>query len=196
MTDWLSYINITRNKRPRQLLVQALPEVKERGTALDLGSGALNDSRFLLSQGFSQVVAVDSAISELQAFELLDVSEELLSHFKFINSTIEDFDFLEAEYDLVNVQFVLPFIDQEKLSDILEKIKKSLKKDGIFVGQFFGVRDSWGDFLQVGVMTEEEAQKCLSDLEIIYFVEEEKNEETATKAIKHWHTFNFIVKKN
>ena len=195
MTDWLNYINITRNKRPRQLLVQALSEVKEREVALDLGSGALNDSRFLLSQGFSQVVAVDSAISELQAFELLDVSDELLSHFKFINSTIEDFIFPEVEYDLVNVQFVLPFIDQKKLFDILEKIKKSLKAGGIFVGQFFGVRDSWGDFLQVGVMNEEEARNNLAGLEIIYFAEEEKNEEAAAKAIKHWHTFNFIVKK-
>ena len=195
MTDWLNYINITRNKRPRQLLVQALSEVKEREVALDLGSGALNDSRFLLSQGFSQVVAVDSAISELQAFELLDVSDELLSHFKFINSTIENFVFSEAEYSLVNVQFVLPFINQEKLSEVLEKIKKSLKPGGIFVGQFFGVRDSWGDFLQVGVMNEEEARNNLAGLEIIYFAEEEKNEEAAAKAIKHWHTFNFIVKK-
>ena len=75
MTDWLNYINVTRNKRPRQLLVQALPEVKERETALDLGSGALNDSRFLLSQGFAQVIAVDNAINETQAFELLDVSD-------------------------------------------------------------------------------------------------------------------------
>lgn len=195
MTDWLNYINITRNKRPRQLLVQALPEVKEREVALDLGSGALNDSRFLLSQGFAQVIAVDNAINETQAFELLDVSDELLSHFKFINSTIEDFVFPEAEYDLVNVQFVLPFIDQEKLSGVLEKIKKSLKPGGIFVGQFFGIRDSWGGFSQVNVLTEEEARNSLAGLEIIYFEEEEKDGETAAKTSKHWHIFNFIVRK-
>lgn len=195
MTDWLNYINVTRNKRPRQLLVQALPEVKERETALDLGSGALNDSRFLLSQGFAQVIAVDNAINETQAFELLDVSDELLSHFKFINSTIENFVFSEAEYSLVNVQFVLPFINQEKLSEVLEKIKKSLKPGGIFVGQFFGIRDGWSGFSQVGVLTEEEARHRLNGLEIIHFEEEEKDGEAITKEAKHCHIFNFIVRK-
>ncbi|MFZ4648637.1 MAG: methyltransferase domain-containing protein [Patescibacteria group bacterium] len=193
--DWLNYINITRNWRPRPLLVEALTKVKNRGVAVDLGSGALNESRFLLCEGFNRVFAVDNAIDATQAYELLAVSDELATHFQFVNSAIEDFPFPTDQNDLVNAQFVLPFIKKEKFSEVLSDLKKSLKADGIFVGQFFGYRDSWAALPSVSVFSENEARSYLSDLEILHFHEEEGDGQTAAKVFKHWHLFHFIAQK-
>lgn len=194
--DWLSYINITRTWRPRQVLIEALPYVAGRESALDLGSGALFDSRLLLSEGFQQVTAIDSAIDETQARELLGVSEELLSHFTFINSAIEDFIFPVNQYDLINAQFVLPFLERDNFDKVMINIKQSLKSGGIFVGQFLGHRDTWAEISRVSVFTEDESRQYLNGLEIIEFREEERNGHTATKVPKHWHIFHFITRKN
>ena len=52
MSHWSQYIAKTKNKSPRPLLVRALSYVKNKNKALDLGAGALNDSRYLLENGF------------------------------------------------------------------------------------------------------------------------------------------------
>ena len=50
---------------PRPLLLNALAYVEFHGRALDLGAGPLNDSRYLLSQGFKKVVALEPASAAL-----------------------------------------------------------------------------------------------------------------------------------
>jgi hypothetical protein len=56
---WTRYSERTKDKPPRELLVQAVTYVQHKGHALDLGPGALNESKYLLEQGFQSVVAVN-----------------------------------------------------------------------------------------------------------------------------------------
>jgi len=71
MSLWPQYIEKTKNKPPRRLLVQALGFVKNKNAALDLGAGAFNDTRYLLQAGFKKVIAVDreETVELMQEFD-------------------------------------------------------------------------------------------------------------------------------
>src|SRR3989344_2815561 len=101
--DWADYFKKTKNQPPRPLLVKALNFVKERNSALDLGAGSLNDSKYLLEQGFKKVTAVDSDPTVLQFAKELNKP-----NFNCVISAFDKFDFPIEEYDLVNTQFALP----------------------------------------------------------------------------------------
>ena len=189
MFDWKGYINTTKNKPPRQLLVQALEYIKNKEIALDLGAGALNESRYLLDCGFKKVIAVDNE-------ENPDLINQINNKaFVFKKIAIGDYDFSENKFSLINAQFVLPFIKKEEIDQIINHIKDSLENGGVFVGQFFGAKDSWGNKPGICVYTEKEVKEFLANLDIIYFQEEEKDGQTAMDGEKHWHIFHFIAKK-
>jgi len=190
MFNWTGYINTTKNKLPRQLLVQALEHAKNREVALDLGAVALNESKYLLNFGFKKVIAIDNE-------ENPDLISEINNNaFSFEKTTIEDYDFPNDCFDLINAQFVLPFVKKDKINKVIIGIKHSLKNDGIFVGQFFGIKDGWNNRAGVCIYTEKEVKDFLSNLDVIYFQEEEKDGQTAMDGEKHWHIFHFIAEKS
>jgi len=136
--NWEKYYEETKEAPPRQSLVRAIEFIQNKEKALDLGSGALNDTRYLLSIGFEHVTAVDKTPVAEQEVEKLPggkVSYEV--------SSFEDFDFQENTYDLINAQYSLPFTSKENFNGVFNSVIKSLKLGGVFVGQFFGDRDEW-----------------------------------------------------
>ncbi len=183
MPNWPKYISLTKNKAPRRLLIEALDFVSHKDSALDLGSGALNDTKYLLTI-FNNVVAVD--IEEAEKINN--------SAFIFNKTKIEDYDFPENTFDLISAQFILPFINKDELARVIEDIKKSLKSDGVFTGQFFGSKDSWSELEDVSVFRREDIEKMLSGFGVIVLREEEKDDLALGGALKHWHIFHFIVK--
>lgn len=189
MSDWQKYVEKTKNQAPRKLLVRALDFVKNKEVALDLGAGALNDSRLLQESGFKKVVALDiEGDSELIGSLDSDI-------FTFEESLIEDYVFPENYFDLINAQFVLLFVDRQKIIRVINDIKKSLKQDGVFVGQLFGPNDSWANNPDISTLTREEVETQFADLEIISLEEAEKDDITALGQAKHWHIFNIIARK-
>ena len=56
---WREYYNRTRNRKPAPLLVEAVSLAK-KGVALDLGAGALPDSKYISKKGF-RVIAIDNS---------------------------------------------------------------------------------------------------------------------------------------
>ena len=188
---WKEYFEKTKGAKHRPLLVEAIKLVKEKNKALDLGAGAFNDIKYILSEGFKHVVAVDKvSVAE-------DILKNLLpAQVSYVISRFEDFEFVENNYDLVNAQYSLPFIEKNSFNKVFEKILSSLKSGGVFNGQFFGDRDEWnkGDD-KMTFHTKEEAENLLKGLKVIKFVEEEKNGSTASGQDKHWHVFHFIVVK-
>jgi len=189
MTDWQTYIKSTSNRAPRTLLVKALEYITEKKAALDLGAGALNESKLLIENGFKKVIALDITASP----ELIkDLDKKV---FQFKKTKIEDYIFPENYFDIVNAQFVLPFIEKDKIEKLMFDIKKSLRPGGIFLGQFFGLRDAWKSNPEVSVYSEIKVKEFLFGLEIIYFYEEEKDGQTAAGEAKHWHDFHFICLK-
>lgn len=189
--NWQEYYKNTEST-PRSLLVKAVDLItNEKDEALDLGAGSLRDSRFLLSIGFKQVTAVDKT----------KIGKEILSEFKekpfsYYVDTFENFDFEENKYDLINAQNSLPFNPRESFSKVFTSIVRSLKPEGIFVGNFFGERDEWntGDD-QKTFHTKSEIESLFSRFEILEFEESEKDGPTASGQIKHWHIFEIIARK-
>lgn len=72
----------------------------------------------------------------------------------------------------------------------------ALQVDGYFVGNFFGVKDSWVNIKEKMVFLEkEEVLKLFEQFEIIKFEEVEKDGRTGLGKMKHWHIYEVIAKK-
>lgn len=189
--SWRKYIDKTSANEVRPLLVEALAFATTKGSALDIGAGALNESKHLLSVGFTQVTAVDAdEAAEERAKAVDDV------RFSFVRSAYVDFDFKKESYDLINAQYSLPFNPPETFNQFMSKIISSLKPGGIFTGNLFGDKDGWNvEGSGKTFHSERSAREALSGLELIKFQEEESDKGTALGKPKHWHLFNFIARK-
>ena len=188
---WSEYYERTKGQPPRKLLVESISHLKQKDRAVDLGSGAFNDVKYLLSIGFNHITAVD--LEPVAKTEAASLPED---RFDYIISSFRNFDFLSEGYDLVNAQYSLPFNNPEIFRTIIEKIYDSLKPSGIFTGQFFGIKDTWNDGREnMTFLNEAQARETLSRFKIIKFEEEENDKKPAVGANKHWHVFHFIVSK-
>ena len=187
--DWTNYFKITKYNPPSKLLIEAINLVKNKGKAIDIGGGALKDTRFLLEQGFD-VTVVDK--EKLMAKEANLIKSDKLH---YVVSSFADFNFSKNTFDIASAMYSLPFNPPETFNSVFNKIKKSLVKEGIFCGQLFGIHDEWSINPKMTFHTKKQAEKLLSDMEIIYFNEEEKDDKTANGTPKHWHIFHFITKK-
>jgi len=185
---WKDFYKYTRDRPPWPLLVQAVSLLAHKESALDLGSGAGRDTRYLLEQGF-QVTAVDSdahAITILATFP-----QERL---RIVQSSFVDFAF--ETYDLINAQFALPFVSQRWFREVFARVKRALNPGGIFVGQFFGIHDQWNTpEHDMTFLTREQAEVFLQDLDIIELKEEDMDGHIADGSPKHWHTFHIIARR-
>jgi tellurite methyltransferase len=187
---WEEYYEITKNNPPSPLLVKALGYVSHKNKAIDIGGGALKDSRYLLEQGF-EVTVIDKEIA------LKDHAASLHNtKLQYHVTSYDDFAFPENEYDIASAMFALPFNPPLTFDAMFDRVKKSLKPGGIFCGQFFGVHDEWNSAARAMTFhTKEEIQELLKDFEILSLREEEKDGTTANGTAKHWHIFHVIAKK-
>lgn len=187
--NWKDHYKITRDKPPTKLLIKALDYVENRAKAIDLGGGALRDTRFLIDQGFD-VLVVDKEC--LMAVEAEKIKTEKLN---YIVSDFANFNFPANEYDIASTMYALPFNPPESFDSVLNKIKHSLVRGGIFCGQFFGDRDEWHTNIKMTFHTKEQVKNLLSDMEVILIDEEERDNITTNGTPKHWHVFHFIARK-
>ncbi|HRH22150.1 MAG TPA: class I SAM-dependent methyltransferase [bacterium] len=186
MSKWQSYYDDTKDRQPAKILVEAVSFVANKNRALDLGAGALTDSKYLLSLGF-EVVAVDQE-------KFSDQIDD--DKFSFMQSSYQNYEFPEDSFDLINAQFSLPFNGKDGFEILWQKIILALKQDGLFVGQFFGLNDEWNTAESKLIFhSKEQVEVMLSGLEILKLVEIERDGKLASGEPKHWHLFNIIVRK-
>jgi SAM-dependent methyltransferase len=157
--------------------------------ALDVGAGSLNDSKFLLDEGYS-VLAVDSSK------EFLEYAQEIgHQKFKAINEPIEKYEF-DRTFSLINAQFALPFINNAVFGVTISKILSCVDTGGVFCGQFFGLRDEWNTSTSPMSFHDEETVKSFfKEFTINVFKEEEEDKPTAQGDMKHWHVYHIIATK-
>ncbi|MHB8710099.1 MAG: class I SAM-dependent methyltransferase [Minisyncoccota bacterium] len=184
MNNWNDYLKKTKNMKARPLLVEALPYVKNKNHALDLGCGAGDDSRFLKEEGF----LVTSVDNNPEVKKYVDSPNLVIS-------TYANFDFPTEYYDLVNAQHSLPFNPPESFNPMFERLTKSLKPGGIFAGQFFGKEDSWSSDKSMTFHTEAEIRSLLSSYKVHVFREEKKEGKTVSGDTKFWHVFHVIAER-
>jgi SAM-dependent methyltransferase len=187
-TKWEKYIVKTKERAPRQILQEAIPYVKHRDVALDLGAGSLVDSKYLLEEGFKKVVAIDAdPKSEEYAHEIR--SED----FSFIRSTFEDMEFPIDSYDLINAQLSLPYVPQKDFFSVVEKLKNSLRVKGILSATLFGVNNTLAQTQTL--LTKTQVIDLLIGMETLYFTEEEYDKDSALGHPTHFHEFKVIARK-
>ena len=184
---WSDFYQITKERPPWPRLVTAVELLGYTGQALDLGCGAGRDTRYLLARGF-EVTSVDREAASLAI--LADLPTE---HLHLVQAGFEDFAF--ECYDLVNAHFALPFTRKDQFTAVFARLKASLKPRGIFVGQFFGVNDTWNTpENNMTFLSREQAHEQLAGLDTLEFVEEDQDGTTADGTQKHWHVYHIIAR--
>jgi tellurite methyltransferase len=189
MHIWEEYYKRHSKRKPREQLVRAISYCHKKNEALDLGSGNLIESKFLVENGFKNVVAIDSS-AETMDF----LSSSLKKKIILLIVPFKQYKFPLNTFDLVNAQYSLPFYGKEDFDTFFNSIKSSLRKNGVFVGQFFGISDGWNTIESDLIFhTREDIILLFKDFEIIEFFEEEKDGTTAKGDSKHWHVFHVIA---
>lgn len=190
-STWVEYHMTTKDLPPSPLLVESFSYLKHNNHALDLGAGGLKDSKFLLSKGFKNVTIVDSEATVSESAKDLPVNKV-----EIIITPFDQFNFPKEEYDLVNAQFSLPFNPPSTFNRVIEKLKSSLKMEGIFTGQLFGINDEWNvPGKNMTFNTESEVRDLFSDMDILKLIEVDRDGTLAKGTPKHWNYFNVIARK-
>ncbi|MET4716102.1 hypothetical protein ABIF63_000205 [Bradyrhizobium japonicum] len=186
-----SYASLRLNRKPNPLVVDALKSMPFRcGRALDIGAGALSDTRHLLQAGMTvDAVDTDPLTAKLAA---------RLGH-PCLNAMHEDVRRIAippAAYALIVAIHVLPFLPRVECSAIISAIINGLADDGILCGTLFGVRDGWaGNRALMTFVSKSEAASYFTHLLPIVFSEAEYDGIDAYDRPKHWHVFRFILRK-
>jgi len=167
-----------------------------RGVALDIGAGNLRDTKYLLQEGF-KVIAVDpSPDSAAMAKELHN------PNLTMIEDIIGKYNFPKEYFQVVNAQGFLFHLRDERLVIIMNRIKSSLQKGGIFTTELLGKNDDWNTIDSTKTFLDRsELEELFDGFEIKYLDEYErdvtsaKSEINGTNELKHWHKFKIIAVK-
>jgi SAM-dependent methyltransferase len=180
----------TKSRPPNKLLVKYLPEINSNGlNALDLGSGAGRDTKYLLENDFT-VTAVDRNRDSEKFLEPLPRQENL----NFVCTSFESFEY--AKYDLINASYSLPFINPNDFNSTFKKIINSMNPGAIFIGQLFGEDDEWNvRNSNLTFMSIEDVKKLLNNLEILQINETNDLGPTGEGKTKHWHVYDIVFRK-
>ena len=192
MKDAQKYYEVTKESRPHKLTQKFINMKIIPDKAIDLGCGAGRDTVYLIKNGW-KVLAIDKENSK--EYIDLKLNEEERKNFKF---QCQDFENIKLEkVKLIVANFSIPFCSKDKFKDLWNSITQNIIQNGYFVGNFFGLKDSWADNKDKKIfLSKDEVLKLFeSYFEIIDFQEIEKDGETALNGVKHWHIYNIIARK-
>ena len=75
-------------------------------------------------------------------------------------------------------------------------IEENIVQGGYFVGNLFGINDSWSKSkINMTFFTKNQVMDLFKKFEIIKFDEIEKDALTGLGKMKHWHIFNVMAKR-
>lgn len=186
-----SYASLRSEREPNPLVVEALKQVPfQHGRALDIGAGALSDTRYLLQAGMS----VDSI--DIDPFTLRLAARLKHPCLNVIHDDVRHTAIAPASYALIVAVHVLPFLPRVDLRTTISAITDGLVEKGVLCGTLFGDRDGWvGKKPLVTFVSKSEAASYFGHLVPIIFSEDEYDGIDAQDRPKHWHVFRFIRQK-
>lgn len=193
----LEYIKRTNNREPRKQLIR-LVEKLEPSSAIELGIGAGNETKFLLEKGW-KVLAID--INEkCQSQVISQIDAKQAQNFMFKKQKFETLELEKNSCDLLVAFDSLHFCNKKYFNDFFEKVIGAIRKDGYFIGNLLGVNDSWRKTKEIDMpfFTKEEIIELFKDFEFCTngLIESEIDGKTAvSEKNKHWHTFFIKAKK-
>ena len=186
------YYNNTESNKPTQNVKYFFENYEcNPQKAIDIGCGAGNDTVYLINKGW-EVTAIDREDVESRISKRLN--QEQLAKFKFQRQIFEDIKLEKCNLIVANSS--LSFCKKEKFQELWNKINNSIEQNGYFIGNFFGVNDSWAKSKpNMKFFTESEVKELFKDFKIIKFKEVEKDGATGLKKMKHWHLCIVIAQK-
>lgn len=165
----------------------------EAGRALDLGCGALRDSKFLAEHGYS-VKAVDKSQKAREVYD--EIEENIKDQISLSITDLTELELAEDEYELVNSQWTLHFLPPKEFQNFWQDMKESLSEDGVLAVTLLGPEDEWNKpENDMNFHTQEEVESLLSNMEIIRYEEQTREAEKADGESKYWHIHEVIAKK-
>jgi len=190
--DWDQFYTATRHRQPREIFTEGLAYVPDHlpREAIEVGFGAGNEVIKLLELQW-QVMAIDA---EEHAAEILRSRVADQSRLMIVVSRYEDVTFQECSF--VHAGFSLPFCQPAVFPQVWSSLTKSIRSDGIFCGQLFGVEDAWKNNVKMNFHSKPQVEKLLENFDIIKLDETKGRQKSATGGEKYWHFFNIIAKKH
>ena len=195
--NWQAYYAKTEDRPPRPTTLRALDALKGEGrtggTALDLGAGTGRDALAILEAGF-RVLAIDGEADALDRLRQRAEKAGLGDHLETQVESLERAHLSKA--DLVNANFVLPFVGPQAFLGLWSKIGDALKGGGRFAGQLLGPQDTWVtsgrcagyDRLQLG--------ELLKGWTVEHLDEEIDDSTTPQGEAKRWHLWHLNLKRD
>ena len=186
------YYDNTEADIPRKNVKYFIENIKTiPSKAIDIGCGAGNDTVYLIKNGWN-VTAIDKEDVKDRISKRL--SSEEMKRFEFQQQNLEDIQLKKA--DLIVANYSLSFCYKHGFDEMWKTIRKSICRDGYFVGNFFGINDSWNKVeSNMTFFTKEQVLDLFDEFDIIKFNEVEKEGLTGLGNMKYWHIFNVIAKK-
>ena len=169
-STWLQFYKNTEHVGSRRLLLEALdhvgPRIHQPGLAVDLGCGGGQATQALNARTAWGVHAIDQDPSAerflTQRFPLgLPPSVNFQqAHFALCHLPIGQVDFLWAGLSL-------PYLPQDEIGPVWQKINDALASGGIFAGDFFGPKHGYQGRIDMNFHTPDQMHALLADLHII-----------------------------
>ena len=185
------YYENTKNKLPNKNIQEFINMNTKTGKAIELGCGVGSDTVFLIKNNW-EVLAIDR--ENTKKFILDNLNEEEKKRFKF---KLGEFENLELEKnDLIVSNYALPFCKKDCFLQVWKNVTNSISKGGYFVGNFFGVNDSWNKVRNDMIfLNKEQVLNLFKSFDIVKFEEIEKDGKSGLGKFKHWHIFEIIARK-
>ncbi|MEW9806358.1 methyltransferase domain-containing protein [Mesorhizobium marinum] len=178
-------------RTPHPLVLEALSlRPPTGGRALDLGAGALNETRLLLGHGFF-VDAVDS--DPAVASDAAAIGDPRLRLFE---RDIRDFVIAPDAYDLIVAIHVLPFLSRAELRSVTAAAIAGLTSGGLLCCTLFGCQDEWaGTKPRLIFLERKEVAAGLAQLQQLVLRERKFMGADAKGRPKRWHVYQCICRK-
>ena len=187
-----SYYERTKDIKPSKslsLFFNEHSDLKDK-TVIDIGSGALVNSKFLLDKGCN-VLSVDKS-----EHSYLHAQEVKSDRFTFLKKDIFELDFRKYDFDLVLLIFFSPIVTKKEFEGLILNLKMSLKENGKIIVNFLGEEDGWNNALggKMNFYNIDEVKKLFSDMDISYINEKKEWASFANKR-KYWHVIDVACSK-
>ena len=184
----------TKNDVVRKELKYFINKVEHKtGKAIELGCGAGVNTEYLIKNNW-EVIAND--IEDVESLIKERLNKDELKRLKFVRKNFEEMEL--EDNDLIFACNSISFCKKENFQSLWTRIEKSIKVNGFFVGNFFGVKDAWYKTPKrekMTFLTREQVFDLFKNFEIIDFNEINNMLPNVSGKMKHWHIFWVIAKK-
>ncbi len=126
-------------KKPSLLIYNHLRLFPKNVSFLDLGCGQGNDLLFMNKLGY-KCLGIDSSLVAIEQLQK-KIKQKKLKDIKLKCSDISDFNFLEKNYSIINLQNVLQYFKKNDSQKMIRKVQKYVEKSGFIVISAFTTMD-------------------------------------------------------